>query len=203
MIRSTQDACNFVRDLILKANDLMGYDKYPAMTNWNLDPLKELVEAINPEYPTDSFDLLSLATVLANNGCLTSIEEYDTFRDGIIEGLEGLNGNLTCKYIHPGFEFGFSPKHHGWYLSVTIKSKKGDNTLTLPVEVSVSISTDMDLQESHCDECPTYMDEDGDGDCNCQAQEANRVTVSTPDKECSTKLAKSIVAGAVRQIVLG
>lgn len=134
-----------------------------------LGRMKEFINVINPDFPTDSVDVLDLLNVAVSHGSVPSEDEIDILKM-ILRDADFYHGNIRWKYRHPVLTAQFSPKHSGGFYEIHFiplnkdGAEMGTFPLTFPLKVRVLIYTDMDKEVNHGDYCPVYHPEH-DEDC--------------------------------------
>jgi hypothetical protein len=138
----------------------------------NVQAAVELIEAVNPEYPQDSFSVPTLASMLAGRRGL-SPEEYQIIRDVLV--LKGYGSDRAKVSVSDTgmvtVEFGFSFKKSGQYYRATCMGQD----FCFPFTFGLTVYADMDDSDNHSGGCPSRLaeaDPDYSDDCNCEAEVA-------------------------------
>lgn len=133
----------------------------------NLVQLTELIDRVNPRFPTDSFSVSSLASLL--DYCI-SAEEIDIIEKMMPEYSGDRRIEIRASDSGIAIDFCHAMKHSGMYYVVTISS---DKAFGYPYTISLTTYADMDDLRNHWWHENPNEPEDRDccerGDCNCEA----------------------------------
>lgn len=185
-------------------------------TPWGVDivRLAETIEAVNPRFPRDSFDVMTLVAMMKHEADLHA-EEVKILLD-----LLPSKRDLRIKFrgSKQGAVLSFNFDYGNCYSEVSIINKTGWAT-AFPFTLQVRRWADMDDLDNHWEECPARnydslqaaldelgegpedaeerrkleeaLDECGDGSCDCEAEvqvdEQMEVTSELWDKKNGAK----------------
>ena len=139
--------------------------RYP---DGNETRLREMMETLNPRFPTDSIDFDSICNVI--NGAYTFDSEEQEILESAIGG-DDWSGDWEKKVkidssgVSAIIYWFFHKKSSGSYRL----SFSGTN---FPIAVEIDVFADMDDLRNHGEYCPTMLHEDDpewSDDCNCQS----------------------------------
>lgn len=187
-VRKIVDSCDLIKFGLLS----LQAQKPDHACAGSLEVIKfyELIQAVNPLFPRDSFSVATAACFLSSRAHFDA-ESYQSFRELLPEYTGSWSRKIVANDMMFSLEFYLSPKHSGSsyiFRFTRIEQHPANHTvgLFLPFDITVEGFADMDNMENHHDEC--------DGNCcECETFMTRSSTLTLTSKMWDKKNGKKLV----------
>lgn len=180
---------------ILKNGAIITHLMNHRLSSERIKSVHELIMAVNPTYPGDGMDALTVANLLMGF-VMISPEEIDILKKLLFDEGGQTRTNLVANKASTILTFHYAFKRIAKSYSVSFSSENDPrdsiSMLSFPITVSIQAWANMDDLSNHGDDCPQALEESDSCDCGPELLNEVRTSLGDSSEESMDRIRKWI-----------